>query len=33
MFKDPVFEFDSIFDIDFEMLEVDDYICLKTDYN
>ncbi len=33
MFKSPVLEFDSIFDIDFEMIEDDDYICLKTDFN
>jgi len=33
MFKFPVFEFDSIFDIDFDMIENDDYIFLKTDYN
>lgn len=30
MFKSPVLEFDSIFDIDFEMIEDDDYICLKN---
>ena len=32
-FKFPVLEFDNIFDIDFDMIENDDYISLKTDYN
>lgn len=32
-FESPVFEFDSIFDIDFDMIEDDDYISLKTDYS
>ena len=32
-FESPVLEFDSIFDIDLDMIKNDDYICLKTDYN
>ena len=32
-FKAPVFEFNSIWDINFDMIEDGDYISLKSDYN
>ena len=32
IFERPVIEFDSIFDVDFDLVTDEDYICLQTDY-